>query len=339
MQFTNQFELSIPPEQAWPLLLDVERVVPCMPGAEIVEIIDDRTFKGRVSVRLGPVALAFLCNARFDEIDNEAMRARIKANGADAKGRGTANSEVEFRCQPCAAGSQVTIDTDLTLSGAVAQYGRGVGLIQNVASQIIAQFARNLEDAIAEGLADEGVGGAAAGDAAAGGPAGRDPADGISAGNPVAGIAVAGVPAAADAAAGGPADGPRAGADGPATLTGGMPGGAAGLHRGVGSGAGADAGNVAAATAAGGDAAYLQGYREGYTSAFGAAYQAGFAAGLAAADGGGGGRGGLQGQAVRGHGGPGSRAGTRPVKPIGGFSLIFSSLWATVRGWFTRTPQ
>ena len=150
MQFTNDFEVSLPPDQAWPVLMDVERIVPCMPGAELVEIVDDKTFKGKVGVKLGPVALSFLCNAVFEEIDNTAHTARIKANGADAKGRGNANTTIRFGLQPSAKGSKVIIDTDLTLTGAVAQYGRGVGMIQTVASQIISQFAKNLEAQISQ---------------------------------------------------------------------------------------------------------------------------------------------------------------------------------------------
>jgi carbon monoxide dehydrogenase subunit G len=145
MQFTNDFEVSLPPDQAWPVLMDIERIVPCMPGAELVEVVDDKTFKGKVGVKLGPVALSFLCNAVFEEVDNTAHTARIKASGSDAKGRGNANTTIKFGLQPSAKGSKVIIDTDLTLTGAVAQYGRGVGMIQTVANQIISQFSRNLE--------------------------------------------------------------------------------------------------------------------------------------------------------------------------------------------------
>lgn len=155
MQFTNEFDVSLPPAQAWPVLMDIERIVPCMPGAELVEIIDEKTFKGKVAVKLGPVALVFVCNAAFEEVDNDAHKARIKASGSDSKGRGNANTVIEFRLQPSAKGSRVIIDTDLTLSGAVAQYGRGVGMIQTVANQIISQFSKNLEAQISAGRAEE----------------------------------------------------------------------------------------------------------------------------------------------------------------------------------------
>lgn len=148
MQFSNTFNVALPPDDAWPFLLDIERIVPCMPGAELIEVIDDKNFKGKVSVRLGPVALTFICLAVFEEIDNVARSARVKAQGSDAKGRGSANATIQFSVQPSAVGSTVVVDTDLSLTGAVAQYGRGAGMIQSVATQIISQFAKNLETQI-----------------------------------------------------------------------------------------------------------------------------------------------------------------------------------------------
>jgi carbon monoxide dehydrogenase subunit G len=144
MEFDNSFEVMLPPEKAWALLMDIERVAPCVPGAELTERVDENAFKGKVSVRLGPVALTFAGVARFEEIDNTAHTARVKANGADAKGRGGANSTVTFHLEPIPGGSKVLVHTNLMLSGAVAQYGRGVGMIQDVAGQIIKQFSKNL---------------------------------------------------------------------------------------------------------------------------------------------------------------------------------------------------
>lgn len=150
MQFSNTFNVSLPPDEAWPALLDIERIVPCMPGAELVEVVDGKTFKGKVSVRLGPVSLTFVCLAIFEEIDNVAHHARVKSQGSDAKGRGSANALIHFRVEPSAVGSKVTVDTDLNLTGSVAQYGRGAGMIQSVANQIVSQFAKNLEARIGQ---------------------------------------------------------------------------------------------------------------------------------------------------------------------------------------------
>lgn len=148
MQFTNTFDVSLPPDDAWPFLLDIERIVPCMPGAELIEVIDEKNFKGKVSVRLGPVALTFICLAVFEQIDNVTHSARVKTQGSDAKGRGSANATIQFRVEPSGTGSQVVVDTNLSLAGSVAQYGRGAGMIQSVANQIISQFAKNLETQI-----------------------------------------------------------------------------------------------------------------------------------------------------------------------------------------------
>jgi hypothetical protein len=125
--------------------MDVKRIAPCMPGAELTQIVDERTFKGKVGVRLGPVALTFAGTAQFEDIDNAAHTARIKASGTDAKGRGGAHSVVSFRMEPAGAGSKVLVHTNLTLSGSVAQYGRGAGMIQDVANQLIKQFATSLK--------------------------------------------------------------------------------------------------------------------------------------------------------------------------------------------------
>jgi hypothetical protein len=149
MKFNNHFEVPLPPDEAWALLLDVQRIAPCVPGAELTEVIDDRSFKGRVSVKLGPVALTFAGTARFETIDAAARSATVKAQGTDAKGRGGANAVATFVLSPIESGTRVDIATDLNLSGSVAQYGRGAGMIQEVASQIIRQFAEALRADIA----------------------------------------------------------------------------------------------------------------------------------------------------------------------------------------------
>lgn len=148
MEFDNSFDVPLPPDQAWKTLMDIERIAPCMPGAELTEIVDDKTFKGKVSVRLGPVALTFQGTATFEDVEEIAHKATVKAQGADAKGRGGASANVGFHLEPSDAGSVVKIHTDLQLSGSVAQYGRGAGMIQDLASQIIGQFADNLSKQI-----------------------------------------------------------------------------------------------------------------------------------------------------------------------------------------------
>ncbi|MPZ39706.1 MAG: hypothetical protein GEU95_16930 [Rhizobiales bacterium] len=155
MEFDNSFEVPLPPGEAWAVLMDIRRIAPCMPGAELTDVVDDKNYKGKVAVRLGPVALAFAGLVTFEEIDNANRTARVKAQGTDTKGRGGANAVSAFRIEETpAGGSKVLVHTDLNLSGSVAQYGRGVGLIQITAAQIMNQFANNLKAQIGrEGVA------------------------------------------------------------------------------------------------------------------------------------------------------------------------------------------
>jgi uncharacterized protein len=150
MEFDNSFEVPLPPAEAWKVLLDIERIAPCMPGARLTEVVDARTYKGNIAVRLGPVALTFAGIVKFEEIDDAARKARISAQGSDAKGRGGANATSEFRLEPAGNGSKVLVHTNLTLSGAVAQYGRGVGIIQATATQLMNQFAKCLKDKLGQ---------------------------------------------------------------------------------------------------------------------------------------------------------------------------------------------
>lgn len=150
MEIRNSFDVPLQPDDAWKVLMDVPRIVPCMPGAELIDTIDERSYRGKVSVKLGPVALAFTGNATFEEIDDVAKTARLKAQGADTKGRGRAEAAVRFHLEPIPEGSRVNVVTDVVLSGSVAQYGRGAGLIQSVASQLIGQFADCLRTMLAQ---------------------------------------------------------------------------------------------------------------------------------------------------------------------------------------------
>ncbi len=150
MEFDNSFEVPLPPAQAWAVLLDIERIAPCMPGAELTEVVGKNTYKGKIGVRLGPVALTFAGIVKFEEIDDAARTARVSAQGTDAKGRGGANAASVFRLEPAGSGSKVLVHTNLTLSGAVAQYGRGVGIIQATAAQLMNQFAKCLQEKLGQ---------------------------------------------------------------------------------------------------------------------------------------------------------------------------------------------
>jgi len=169
MEFDNSFEVPLPVGDAWKVLMDIRRVAPCMPGAELTDVVDDRTYKGKIGVRLGPVALTFAGTVKFEEIDDVAHKATVAAQGNDAKGRGAANAVAAFHLEPANGGTKVLVHTNLTLSGAVAQYGRGVGIIQMTAAQIITQFANNLKAQLAQdGATTDGATAAAATAAATG---------------------------------------------------------------------------------------------------------------------------------------------------------------------------
>jgi hypothetical protein len=151
MEFDNTLEVPLPPDEAWKVFLDIKRIAGCIPGAELTEVVDDTTYKGRVAVRIGPVALSLVGHARLEEVDAAGRRVRVKTQGADPKGRGGADSVIDFRLEPAGTGTKVLIHSDVKLSGSIAQYGRGAGMIQSVAAQLINQFGEALKTQIATG--------------------------------------------------------------------------------------------------------------------------------------------------------------------------------------------
>ena len=159
MEFTNTFHVPLPMDQAWTLMLDVPRILPCLPGARLTEVLGDNRYRGSVSVKLGPIKLAFDGQAELVRTDEVRHIAWLQGAGLDPKGRGSAQSEFSFALTEAAGGhgTDVTVTTQLQLSGAVAQYGRGSGMIAEVAGHILKQFEENL----AESLQDEPVGGVA----------------------------------------------------------------------------------------------------------------------------------------------------------------------------------
>jgi uncharacterized protein len=190
MEFDNSFEVPLPPADAWKVLLDIERIAPCMPGAELTEVVGKDTYKGRIGVRLGPVALTFAGIVKFEEIDDAKHTARVSAQGTDAKGRGGANAASVFRLEPAGAGSKVLVHTNLTLSGSVAQYGRGVGIIQATATQIMNQFAKALKEKLAQDGAAPAPAAAASPSAVSASPSIVPPAAPAPAAKPISGFAL-----------------------------------------------------------------------------------------------------------------------------------------------------
>jgi carbon monoxide dehydrogenase subunit G len=148
MEFTNKFRVALPLEDAWQLMLDVPRIMPCLPGAQLTEVLGPDKYRGSVTVKLGPIKLAFDGKAELVKKDDVNHIAWLQGSGLDPKGRGGAESQFSFALQPVDGGTEVTVTTQLQLSGAVAQYGRGSGMIAEVASHILAQFERNLADSL-----------------------------------------------------------------------------------------------------------------------------------------------------------------------------------------------
>lgn len=151
MEFTNKFHVPLPIDEAWALLLDVPRIMPCLPGAKLTEVVGPGKYKGAVTVKLGPVSLTFNGQVELVKQDDDAHIAWLKGSGVDPKGRGGAQSEFSFALTEVPGGTDVVVTTNLSLSGSVAQYGRGSGMIAEVAAQILKQFEKNLAKSFASG--------------------------------------------------------------------------------------------------------------------------------------------------------------------------------------------
>jgi len=158
MIFENSFTVAASPEEAWKIILNVPEIAPCLPGANLTEQVDDKTYKGNVAIKLGPVALTFNGTAQITERDDAEHSLVVLAKGSDSKGRGAARAVARFRLVPDPQGTKVQVNTDLSLTGSVAQYGRGAGLIQGVAAGLIEQFEQRLN----QRLGKSSVAGAAA---------------------------------------------------------------------------------------------------------------------------------------------------------------------------------
>ena len=121
--------------------MNIEEVVGCLPGAQLGEVVDESTYKGTIKARIGPIAVSLAGTVEFEERDEVRRVGRLKGHATDTRGRGGAVSLIAFQLRENAESTQVDIETDLQLSGALAQCGRGAGMISNFARRIIGQFA------------------------------------------------------------------------------------------------------------------------------------------------------------------------------------------------------
>jgi carbon monoxide dehydrogenase subunit G len=149
MLIEDSFTVRTPVDRLWSFIQDVERIAPCMPGAELTEIIDDRTWKGKVHVKFGPVQMAFSGTVVMEERDDVAHRAKLSAKGTEQRGKGVANAKVESWLEPAAdEGTTVHIRSDITITGAAAQMSRG--LLPEISKLLTKQFADCLESKLNE---------------------------------------------------------------------------------------------------------------------------------------------------------------------------------------------
>jgi hypothetical protein len=197
MELAHEFTVNTPIDRAWAVLTDVERIAPCMPGAELTEV-DGDTYHGLVKVKVGPITAQYKGTASFVEKDGAAHRAVLKAAGRDARGQGNASATVTAVMTEQGNGTRVAITTNMTVSGRVAQFGRGV--MADVTAKLLQQFVDNLE---ADVLAPDGKGEA--------GNAGAGPAADAAGAAPAAGAAGAAGAAPAAGAAGAAGAAPAAG--------------------------------------------------------------------------------------------------------------------------------
>jgi uncharacterized protein len=149
MELTNDFHVSVPIDVAWAVLTDLERIAPCMPGAELEEVEGDE-YRGIVKVKVGPISAQYKGTARFVEKDDAQHRAVLLAEGRDTRGQGNASATVTAIAVPDDEGTTVSLVTDLSITGKVAQFGRSI--MGDVSAKMLGEFADRLEaDVLSQG--------------------------------------------------------------------------------------------------------------------------------------------------------------------------------------------
>ena len=201
MLIDNEFRVAAAADRLWSHLLDVERIAPCLPGAELTEVVDDRTWRGRMKMKFGPVAMTFAGTVTMVDRDDDDHRVVLRANGTESKGKGAATAEVTSWLEPDGDETLVKMRADITLQGFVAQVSRG--MLPDISAKLTQQFADCLRADMTAGETEEA--------AASGGDAGERAATSEGARKePAAGAA----PWAPQPEASGPTGAPRASANG-----------------------------------------------------------------------------------------------------------------------------
>jgi uncharacterized protein len=160
MKINNEFTVGVPIQQAWDIMLDLQKIAPCLPGAAIQEEKDSGEYDGTMKVKIGPITANYKGTVKVEEADEENHRAVLQATGRDARGQGTASATIVSTLQEEGGdGTKVSVETDMKLTGRAAQFGRGIA--QDVATKMLTQFAECLEREISGGPGEEAAAGAA----------------------------------------------------------------------------------------------------------------------------------------------------------------------------------
>ena len=162
MKLDNEFTVGVPIEQAWAVLTDLELIAPCMPGAQLTGVTDG-VYSGKVKIKVGPVSAEYSGTAHFSVKDETAYRAVIDARGRDSRGNGNASAVISAELHAVGEATMVSVSTDLTIAGRVAQFGSG--MIKEVSAKLLGQFVTCLEGKLSAGAAIGAAVGAAAGSA------------------------------------------------------------------------------------------------------------------------------------------------------------------------------
>jgi uncharacterized protein len=147
MKLEHSFQVAAPLDRVWEALIDVERVAPCLPGAEITEAGEDGVYRGTFSVRLGPTTAAYRGELAMEEVDADAHRAVMRATGQDKRGQGSAKATIVSTMREEGGATTVEVETDFTITGRLAQFGRG-GMIQDISNRLLRDFSDCLQKTI-----------------------------------------------------------------------------------------------------------------------------------------------------------------------------------------------
>jgi carbon monoxide dehydrogenase subunit G len=149
MKLEQSFEVSAPVEQVWSALIDIERVAPCLPGASITGRNEDGSYNGAFTIKIGPTTASYTGKLEMKEVDETAHAATMLANGSDRRGQGGANATINSKLTETGGGTRVEVDTDYHITGRLARFGRG-GMIEDISERLLREFAKRLQEMLAQ---------------------------------------------------------------------------------------------------------------------------------------------------------------------------------------------